>query len=156
MAELRHVLSEVGFENVSTYIQSGNVIFDCSESITAEIEQRIKTAILNQFGFEVLVLVKTHLELQQIIEACPFSETEMKTAYFVMLHDTPALNLVAEASEKTYEEETYHIINNCIYFYAEKGFGRVKFNVKFFEGKLKTFATARNYNTMLKLLSLSL
>ena len=48
------------------------------------------------------------------------------------------------------------IINDCIYFYCAKGYGKAKFNVNFFERKLETFATARNYNTMVKLLSLSL
>ena len=72
-----------------------------------------------------------------------------------MLHDTPDSELVKVASEKVYEGEDYNIINDCIYYYSAKGFGQSKFNANFFERKLNTFATARNYNTMVKLLSLS-
>ena len=73
----------------------------------------------------------------------------------MMLHDIPDDNLVKEASEKVYEGEEYQIINDCIYYYSAKGFGQSKFNANFFERKLNTFATVRNYNTMVKLLSLS-
>ena len=60
-----------------------------------------------------------------------------------------------EAIEKLYKGEEYFIINDCIYFFCEKGYGQAKFNMNFFEKKLKTIGTTRNYNTMLKLLSLS-
>jgi uncharacterized protein (DUF1697 family) len=79
----------------------------------------------------------------------------MKAGYFMMLHDTPEDDLIKEASEKVYEGEEYFIIKDCIYYFYEKGLGQAKFNVNFFERKFKTFATARNYNTMVKLLSLS-
>ena len=73
-----------------------------------------------------------------------------------MLDNIPNDDLVKMASEKTYEGEEYYIINNCIYYFCEKGYGQAKFNMDYFERKLNTFATARNYNTMVKLLSLSL
>ncbi len=72
-----------------------------------------------------------------------------------MLHDTPEEELVKIASEKVYEGEEYKIIKDCIYFFCKKGYGQAKFNMNFFERKLKTTGTARNYNTMAKLLSLS-
>ncbi|MFL0353866.1 DUF1697 domain-containing protein [Xanthomarina sp. GH4-25] len=154
MAELRELLTKSGFENVKTYIQSGNVILKSSEK-SKMIENNIQTAIMAHFGFEVSVLAKTRQELEQIFNDNPFLEEKKKASYFLMLHDTPLEELVSVASEKVYEGEEYEIINNCIYFYCKKGMGQAKFNANFFERKLKTFATARNYNTMVKLLSLS-
>lgn len=61
MAELRKLFSKSGFENVQTYIQSGNVIFKSSEQ-TITIEDKIQKAIMAHFGFEVSVLVKTRRE----------------------------------------------------------------------------------------------
>ncbi|GGK21372.1 hypothetical protein GCM10007962_14400 [Yeosuana aromativorans] len=156
MAELRKLLSKSGFENVQTYIQSGNVIFKSSEKNTQKIEETIKNAILNSFEFEVSVLVMTRLDLKRIFDDCPFSEDKKKASYFMMLHDAPDETLIQVASEKVYEGEEYLIINDCTYYFCAKGYGQAKFNVNFFERKLKTFATARNYNTMVKLLSLSL
>lgn len=155
MAELRELLSKSGFKNVQTYIQSGNVILQSFEKNTQKIEVTIKKAILDSFGFEVSVLVLTRFNLKRIFDDSPFSEEKKKASYFMMLHDTPDDELVKEASEKVYEGEEYKIIKDCIYYYCEKGFGKAKFNANFFERKLKTFATARNYNTMVKLLSLS-
>lgn len=155
MAELRELLNKSGFKNVETYIQSGNVILQSSKNSILEIESDIEKSIIDYYGFEVSVLVKTRLDLKRIFDDCPFSENKKKASYFMMLYDCPNNDLAKEASEKVYEGEEYQILNDCIYYFCEKGFGKAKFNVNFFERKLKTFATARNYNTMLKLLSLS-
>ena len=155
MADLRELLSTSGFENVKTYIQSGNVILESSEGNSLKIETKIQDAIQSHFGFEVSVLVRTRADLKRIFDASPFSEEKKVKSYFTMLHRTPSQDLVNIASEKVYEGEEYYIINDCIYFYCEAGYGRAKFNMNFFERKLETTGTARNYNTMIKLLALS-
>ena len=159
MADLRELLLEKGFKNVNTYIQSGNVIFDSIGSSPIQIEtiigKTINKAIFDHFGFDVAIIVRTPQELKRIFEACPFSEQKKKASYFMLLHKAPDDKMVKSASEKNYEGEEYKIKGDCIYYYNEKGFGRAKFNVNFFERKLKTFATARNYKTMVKLLELS-
>jgi uncharacterized protein (DUF1697 family) len=155
MAELRELLSNAGFKNVQTYIQSGNVIFQTSESSIKNIEDIIQKAIITHFGFDVSIIVKTPKDLQRIFDACPFLEEKKKTSHFTMLHSTPDDELVKIASEKIYEGEEYVIINDCIYFYCAKGYGQANFNMNLFERKLKTASTSRNYRTMVKLLSLS-
>ena len=155
MADLRGLLTKSGFQNVQTYIQSGNVILQSSEINALKIETKIEKSIMDHFGFEVSVLVKTRQDLKRIFDNSPFADEKKKASYFMMLHDSPGTDLVKETSKKIYEGEEYHIINDCIYYFSSKGFGQSKFNVNFFERKFKTFATARNYNTMVKLLSLS-
>ena len=155
MAELRELLSKSGFENVKTYIQSGNVILQSAEINIQNIEKEIKNAILDHFGFEVFVLAKTRQELKCIFDNSPFIKEKKVKSYFTMLHQTPSAELVKIASEKKYEGEEYFIIENCIYYFCAKGYGQAKFNMSLFERKLETFATSRNYNTMVKLLSLS-
>jgi len=131
MAELRELLNKSGFKNVQTYIQSGNVILQSSKNSILEIESDIEKSIIDYFGFEVSVLVKTRQDLKRIFDNCPFSEDKKKASYFMMLHDYPNDDLVKEASEKVYEGEEYQILNNCIYYFCEKGFGKAKFNVNF-------------------------
>ncbi|WP_341216420.1 DUF1697 domain-containing protein [uncultured Wocania sp.] len=155
MADLRTLLAKSDLKNVQTYIQSGNVIFQSSKENTLSIEEVIQKAIIAHFGFEVSVLVKTRGDLKRIFDASPFIEEKKLKSYFMLLHNKPEEELVRVASKKVYDGEEYHIINDCIYFYCEKGYGQAKFNMNFFEKKLKTTATARNYNTMVKLLSLS-
>jgi len=156
MADLRELLTKSGLKNVKTYIQSGNIIFQSSNKNVQNIEAIIQNAMTSHFGFEVSVLVRTRAHLQSIFNHCPFTDEKKIKSYFTMLHDTPEEALVKIASEKVYEGEAYHIIKDCIYFYCEKGYGQAKFNMNFFERKLKTIGTARNYNTMVKLLSMSL
>lgn len=155
MAELCELLSSVGFKNVRTYIQSGNVIFETEEMARFQIENTIHKAILDKYGFEVSVFVRTRQELKRIFDDCPFSEEKRKSSYFMMLHDTPKEELVKLASKKVYEGEEYKIINDCIYYFNDKGFGKAKINTSFFERNLKTFITARNFRTMLALLEIS-
>jgi len=155
MADLRELLTNSGFDNVRSYIQSGNVVLQSSISDKNDIENRIKKSIHDYFGFEVPVIAKTRSELLRIFDTCPFSEEEKKDSYFVILNQKPKSELIDKASEKTYENEEFKIIDDCLYFYCEKGYGKAKFSLNFFERKLKANATARNYRTMAKLLELS-
>lgn len=154
MAELRNLLTNSGFQKVQTYIQSGNVVFQSSEK-TSDLEIRIQNLIFNQFGFEVAVIVKTNDELQTIFDGSPFSTEKKVKSYFIMLNKIPEINLVEEVKQIPYENEEIVIKKNCLYFYCPTGFGQTKFNMNTYERKLKVIGTARNYNTMVKLLSLS-
>ena len=154
MAELRSLLSQLGFENIQTYIQSGNILLNTSQDKLA-IERIIFEGIKSHFGFESNVLVKTAKDLQHVFNNCPFSEEKKKSSHFLMFHDTPTEDMIIIALEKTYEDEEFYILQDCLYFYSIKGYGKVKFSANFFERKFKTFGTSRSYNTMVKLLSLS-
>ena len=155
MVELKALLTDQGLLDLRTYIQSGNVVFCSTESNTKVIEKLIKSSISDYFGFDVSVLVKTPEQLKRIFEDCPFKQAQKEQSYFAILSDIPSKDLVAIALEKVYADEYYHILNDCIYFYAKKGYGNAKFSLNYFEKKLQVSATARNYKTMLKLLSMS-
>ena len=101
------------------------------------------------------ILIKTPEELQQIFDACPFPEKKKINSYFTMLYRAPEKRLIEEVSKVSYPNEEFIMTNNCIYFYCSIGYGKAKYNNNFFERKLKITATARNYKTMVKLLSLS-
>jgi len=155
MAELRELLSKSGLVNVQTYIQSGNVIFQSSEENKKVLENNIQKLILNHFGFEVPVLVRTAKELQIIFDACPFSEVKKENSYFSILQVVPNADLIKDTQGIQYPNEEFMITNDCVYFYSSVGYGKAKCNNNFFERKLKVAVTTRNYKTMLKLLSLS-
>ena len=154
MADLRQLMTKEGFQNVQTYIQSGNVIFDALDNADI-IANKIQELIHSHFGFEVSVIVKTHQELLSIFNACPFSNEKKKKSYFILFNKLPNTKLVDEVSKKTYENEEFVIINKCLYFYSGAGYGQAKFNWNSFERKLKVTGTARNYNTMVKLIAMS-
>jgi uncharacterized protein (DUF1697 family) len=155
MADLRDMLTKIGFKNVKTYIQSGNVCLQSDERNPLAMEQLIKKAIKDKFDFDVPVLVRTKEQLNTIFNRCPFPKDEKEKSYFAILNASPTEEYIAEASKKTYENEYYQIIDDCLYFYCANGYGRAKFSLALFEKKLAVQATARNYKTMLKLISLA-
>ena len=155
MGELRSILANTELEGIKTYIQTGNIIFQSDEQEKIKLEKKIQNSILNHFGFDVSFLVRTKEDINSIFENCTLSEEKKINSYFAILSHVPDEKLVNEASQKTYKNEEYYIIDDCIYFYCATGYGKAKFNLNYFERKLMVNATARNYKTMLKLISMS-
>ncbi|GAB5398873.1 MAG: DUF1697 domain-containing protein [Aureisphaera sp.] len=152
MADLRDMLTSLGFETVQTYIQSGNVVLQTSE---ANPETIIENGILDTFGWEVPVFVKTPLEIEAVLAQCPFSEEKKEKSYFSLLHAVPTSENIELASQISYPNEEFHITDQCIYFYCATGFGKAKLSNNWFEKKLGVSATARNYRTLTKMLELA-
>jgi len=153
MATLRELLTKCGLKNVQTYIQSGNVIFQSEKA--NELEEIIKKSILDYFGFEVSVIVKTPSELQNILDDCPFQKDKKEHSFFIILNKIPDAELVKDAQQISFENEEIVIKKDALYFYCSTGYGKSKFNMNTFERKLKVIGTARNYNTIIKILSLT-
>ncbi|WP_298555520.1 DUF1697 domain-containing protein [uncultured Algibacter sp.] len=155
MADLRELLTKSGLINVKTYIQSGNVIFQSKELDSKVLENKIQKAILSHFGFDVPVLVKSKNEIESILNNCPFPEEKKMNSYFIILNEALEKDLINETSQLKFPNEAFVITKNCIYIFYTLGAGKAKLGVNWFERKLKITATARNYKTMVKLLSLS-
>jgi len=153
MADLRVLFEDLGFHEVVTYIQSGNVVFktgnknEFTEIISKEIEIR--------YGWEVLILVKKVSEIKKIVDKTPFSEDKKEKSYYTLLHETPVSELINSINPEDYPNEEFIITPGCVYFYSENGYGNAKCNNNFFERKLKVAATTRNYRTLAKLVELA-
>lgn len=158
MAELRKVLGHAGLENVQTYIQSGNIVFE-SESIDSEgLQKIIEKSICSGFGFEVPVLVVTAEQIGAILEASPFKasiENESTKLYYVLLKRRPENDLKQRFLEELYPNEEFAITESCVYLLCKSGYGKAKLNNNLIERKLKVSATTRNHKTMSKLLEMA-
>lgn len=155
MAVLREVLEQAGFENVATYIQSGNIVFTSSKLDTRELETQIAKCIADAFGCNIPVIVKTPEDVQDSITACPFEKAIQEQSYYTLLFDVPNVNLKAALQAKTYPDEVFLITDSCVYVHCAKGYGKAKCNTNFFEKHLEVLATTRNHRTMLKVLELA-
>ncbi len=156
MTELKQLISDLGFKNVKTYIQTGNIIVNADLSIS-KIKTAISKAIEEKYGFHVPVLVIKPDTLRGIIDAYPLNKEKQEKSYFTLLYNKPQQEVIdtLNATSDDYENEEFVITEACIYFYCATGYGRTKLNNNFFEKKLGVTGTARNYKTMMKLLSLS-
>ncbi|MGB2685859.1 MAG: DUF1697 domain-containing protein [Olleya sp.] len=154
MLDLRQVLSDIGFNDVKTYIQTGNIILKTDLKDKAIITSKIEESILDHFGFNIPTLVKTKADLDLILKKCPFTDVEKESSYFALLYNAPSQSQITALSNYDFPNEKFTITNQCIYLYSSVGYGRTKANSNFFETKLKIKATARNFKTLTKVVSL--
>ncbi len=155
MAELKTLFTSLGYNDVVTYIQSGNIIFKSHETSIDEITAVIKKAIVSTYGFEVPVFVLTRAMLTQVYENYVLSPKCIASSYFTLLHTVPSTEDIALVNNLELPNEHFVVTENCVYIYPEKGYGKAKATNTFFEKKLNVVATTRNYKTIVKLLELS-
>lgn len=153
MADLKLLFEELGFEAVTTYIQSGNVVFTAKKG--NGLAERISKEIEKRFGWEVPVLVKTADAIAEILKDCPFDDTKKAEAYFMLLASPPEEKLMEAVREINYPNEEFVLTAKCVYIYFGNGYGNAKLNNNLFEKKLKVAATTRNYRTLAKLVVLA-
>ncbi len=154
MSELKDKLSNSGFLNVKTYIQSGNIIVNTAENRESVIST-IKTILTNYFELDIDVFVLTKNELQTFLDHNPFSiDLPKNKVYFTFLNKTPAQEEIDNFHNIDLAPEEFKIVNNILYFYLPEGMANSKLNNNFIEKKLKVRGTGRNVNTINKMLSL--
>lgn len=156
MQALKALFETMGFEQVRTYIQSGNVVFRAAEKDPAGLAVRLEEKIAAQFGFHVPVLVRRAKEIQQALARNPFLQQAGLVAG--MLHVT-FLAAEPEGSGKldggNYGTDQYHIVGREVYLYCPQGYGRTKLTNTFLENKLGRQATTRNLKTVQQLLRMA-
>ena len=153
MDALKSALSDLSFEDVRTYIQSGNIVFDAAVQPFSEIEKQIETCILEKFGFEVPVMVLDESMWEKWVAENPFLEIaeDIKHLHVTILGDEPDLERVKILDEAAFLPDRFQILGRVVYLYCPGGYGNTKLSNSFFENKLKKRATTRNWKTTLEL-----
>lgn len=157
MADLRELLEGPIMQNVQTYIQSGNIVFESASTKSADLEQLINARINGKYGFDVPVLVKTPVELEYVLDNNLFItkfQRDPKRVYVTFLNAMPDEALIEKLKEYDYKPEEYIIDGTNLYFYSPHDYGNAKMNNNFFEKKLKVTATTRNWATINKLIAM--
>ena len=157
MAELRQLMTDLGFGQVKTYIQSGNIIFNADTEETAQLAEKIQKAILEHFGFEVPVICLTAETLQQAVKNNPFATeaTPLTQLHLSFLNKVPEKSLAEALQEIDLSPDQFHLQNTFIYLNIPGKYHKTKLSNALFEKKLKVSATTRNWKTVMKLITLS-
>ena len=154
MADLKAMHEILGLKNVTTYIQSGNVIFTTEDTNTVRLQKEIENAFEEKFGFHSHTLVRSALDLQEIVAKNPFQgqdDKEAKWIVVVFLANQPD-TVAQESLLQSYSgPEQIFILGREMYIYYPEGMGRSKLTNTLLEKKLRTVGTARNWNTVLTL-----
>ena len=157
MSDLKDLFLTLGFTNVETYIQSGNIVFNSPNGLAdVEIESKIEQAIFNKYGFDVPTVVRSVNQLEQAIAKNPFykEENDIEQLHLTFLKEKPAEAKLKGIAEFNYEPDDFFIDDMHIYIFCNGKYHQSKLTNNFFESKLKVSATTRNWKTVLKLLEL--
>ena len=154
MAELAKLLTKLGYTGVKTLLQSGNVVFACSEKSAAKLEATIEASIAKTFGITSAVYVRSAAEWDAMIATNPFPDaaTNEPSRFHVMaFKSAPAPAKVEALQAAIAGNETVAAIGKHLYLIYPDGMGNSKLTNAVIDRKLGLTGTARNWNTVLKL-----
>jgi len=160
MADLKALLFKMGFLNIVTYIQSGNVVFESKKKEdNIELAQIIETSILNHFKLDVPVMVKKASEWKQIVLDNPFLKDEnigIERLHLTLLDKVPEQSDIDELKQITFDSESFEVIDQQVYLcFKDKYSSKSKMTNTLFEKKFKCRSTSRNWKTVMKLSEVS-
>lgn len=159
MKDLKSELDNLGFNNVITYIQSGNIVFEHEKIATNQLTAEIKQTIAKKFKLDVPVMVFEAKQWGEILKNNTFlaeEDIDVTKLHVTFLSCPPSSIYSSQIKLDHYLPDQLIITNEAIYLYCPNGYGKTKLTNNFFESKLKITATTRNWKTANKLLELSL
>jgi uncharacterized protein (DUF1697 family) len=159
MNDLRTLYEALGFKNPRTYIQSGNVVFDAKDKDIAKLSKALNGAIEKKFGFRADAVLRTREEIQALLTANPLAARGIEPARNVVVFLSDALESGAAMAmcQVCVAPEEIHTDGRHLFCYYPDGQGRSKLGALVDRqlGKLKVMGTARNWNTVVKLLEMA-
>ena len=157
MGELRSLLANEGLGEVRTHLQSGNVIVTAPSGNSDAVAGVIEKAISHGLGLSIRVMVRDRDQMARIVASNPFLGPDVNPTmvHAVFLEETPAADRVASLDPNRSPADRFSVSGQEIFVeYGPAGSGRSKLDLKYFEKTLGVTGTARNWNTVTRLLEM--
>jgi len=156
MADLKQAVQPLGFKEVTTYLQSGNMVFRAGPDDNGMLARQISGAIRDHAGIDVTVMVRSAAEWGRIVAANPYPQAQEfpKTVHAFVLDGAPDPSRIEALEAKEAGREEWRIIDGTLYLHTPDGFGKSVLG-NLVERMLKVPMTARNWNTVLALRELA-
>ena len=156
MADLRALVEWLGCTDVSTYVQSGNVVFR-SDRTAGVLAKSLERGISSELGLDVAVVIRNRRQLQQLLAGNPFGRPKAKEnrLYVTFLAEKPDRQRVRRLAEESFEPERFEIAGEDVYLWFPHGYGRSKLSNALVERRLGVAATTRNWRTVTALAELT-
>lgn len=155
METLRTVCAnELGFQNVKTYIQSGNIVFESPRENASELSAELQKLIKDTFNMEVPCMVFQEFDFNRIIAKTPFDlkKKEIQEAiYFSLGNEALTADEVSKLAEIPITQERFEVLQNVIYILCPEQYHKSKLHTNSLEKKLGKSFTTRNFRTMNKI-----
>jgi uncharacterized protein (DUF1697 family) len=156
MADLLKVVTGLGYEGVRTHLQSGNVVVTSGKA-PATVARELERAIAAELGVEPKVVVRTRDELAEVIERNPFPEAvgEGSRLFVTFLSDAPAAGALGDLDPAEYVPDDFRLLGRELYLHCPDGMRDSKLAQVLSRKRLGVVATARNWNTVTRLLAIA-
>ena len=156
MPQLRDALDESGFEKVSTYVQSGNVVLS-SRASAKRVGADVEKLIAERFGLHIDVVVRTRAQVAAVVKRNPFGKVAKNPKLYqvTFLEKPPAAEVVRKLEAAAAGKEQVVHIGRELYAWHPDGVGRSKLAALMSGKGLGVTATARNWTTVTKLLAMA-
>lgn len=156
MLDLAAIFAEAGCKDVRTYIQSGNVLFNATPALAKKLPALITQAIEARLAIRIPIVLRTREQLQAAIAANPYPEAVLtpKLLHLVFLADSPLASSLASLDPNRSSPDRYTVKGRDIYLCLATGAADTKLTNAYFDSRLKTVSTGRNWLTVTKLLEL--
>jgi uncharacterized protein (DUF1697 family) len=156
MPRLREALEEAGFDDVSTYVQSGNVVLTSRKS-AKRVRREVEQLLADRFGLDIQVIVRTRVELAKVVERNPLAKVAKNPKLYqvTFLESAPAADLMRKLEAAAAGKEQVVSEGRELYAWHPDGVGRSKLATLMSGKGLGVTATARNWTTVTTLLELS-
>lgn len=147
MADLRALAEAAGFNEVRTYIQSGNLVFS-TDTTSSDAKSTLEEKLANYAEKPVGVVVRNAQEMSEVLEANPFPDAEPSKVGVLFLDDAPPANTTETA--KGQADELIELGKREVYIHFPSGMGRTKLRLT-----AMSVGTVRNINTVSKLVKMA-
>ena len=156
METLRATFESLGFEDVKSYINSGNIAFDTAKTDDAKLAKTIHDAIQKEFGFDISVMVRSMAEIKEVVEWDPFAGQfeSHKDVHVFFLNDKLTREQEALLLAQGNENEIFAILGRHVACLLKIHITDSAVGKGFIDKKLKVAATGRNWRTVQKLAEL--
>ena len=157
MGELRSLFDDLGYANVETYLQSGNVVFRGRAAKAATLEGAIAKRIAADLGVDAKVLVRTGSEMARLVTANPLATkgVSAEQLHVTFLRSRPKASAVNAIDDAKFAPDRFAVHGREVYLRCPNGYGRSKLSNAFFERQFSTIATTRNWKTVTTLAKMS-
>lgn len=157
MTDLAAMFRDAGCSDVRTYIHSGNVVFRAGSTLARRAPGLVSQAIKVRFGFETPIVTRTAPQLEGVASHNPFLKAgaDPKSLHVMFLMDRPGETRIAGLDPDRSPPDEFAVRGHEVYLLCPNGLGRSKLTTAYFDSKLRTVGTTRNWNTVLKLLEMT-
>jgi uncharacterized protein (DUF1697 family) len=157
MKDLCAIFTRLGCTDVRSYIQSGNVIFRAEKGVLKSISESVTAEIAKRFGFQTTVILRSREELGDALANNPYLKrgADEKAVHLMFLGAAPGGENIRSLDPDRSPPDEFHVRNRDVYLYLRNGAAKTKLTNAWFDSRLKTVSTGRNWRTVMTLYDLT-